>query len=186
MTEEKKRIIHKIKKININQADDFQYDILVGSGAFGKVRLCSHQKEDGNKSQDSTNSSDGTSPAKKPCPKTGKQMEKRSIAAEAAVTTLNNDPTLKQRRAIKPNEIKFAVKIQSKYQLIKGKQEEHLYNEIDLMNSFDHPFILPLRAVAQDKRIIFMFIDFMPCGDLMGVVSKFEKLSLELTRFYAG
>jgi len=54
------------------------------------------------------------------------------------------------------------------------------------MKRFDHPFILPLRAVAQDKRIIFMYIDFMPCGDLMGVVSKFEKLSLELTRFYAG
>lgn len=78
-----------------------------------------------------------------------------------------------ERRAIKPHESDFAVKIQSKYQLIKGKQEEHLYNEIDLMNSLDHPFILPLRAVAQDKRIVFMYIDFMPCGDLMGVVNKF-------------
>ena len=46
MTEEIKKQLGKIKKINVNKADDFKYDILVGSGAFGKVRLCSHQKED--------------------------------------------------------------------------------------------------------------------------------------------
>lgn len=61
-----------------------------------------------------------------------------------------------------------------------------MFNEIDLMNSLDHPFILPLRAVAQDKRIVYMYIDFMPFGDLMKVVNHFGKLSLELARFYAG
>ena len=30
-----------------------------------------------------------------------------------------------------------------------------------------------------------MYIDLMPCGDLMGVVTHFEKLSLELARFYS-
>lgn len=55
-----------------------------------------------------------------------------------------------------------------------------MFNEIDLMNSLDHPFILPLRAVAQDKRIVYMYIDFMPNGDLMKVVNHFGKLSTEL------
>ena len=42
----------------------------------------------------------------------------------------------------------YAVKLQSKYQLIKGKQQEHLLNEIKLMNSLDHPFILDLKCVG--------------------------------------
>lgn len=42
----------------------------------------------------------------------------------------------------------YAVKLQSKYQLIKGKQQEHLLNEIQCMNSLDHPFILDLQCVG--------------------------------------
>ena len=41
-----------------------------------------------------------------------------------------------------------AVKLQSKFQLIRGKQEPHLYNEISIMSKLDHPFILGLEAVA--------------------------------------
>lgn len=49
----------------------------------------------------------------------------------------------------------------------------------------DHPFILPLRGVAQDKRIVYMFIDYMPCGDLMGILTKFQNLPLDHAVFYA-
>jgi len=52
------------------------------------------------------------------------------------------------------------------------------------MNKIEHPFILDLRAVAQDKRILYMFIDFMPNGDLMKVINKFTKLDGKLARFY--
>ena len=52
------------------------------------------------------------------------------------------------------------------------------------MNKLDHPFILPLRVVSQDKRAVYMFIDLMPCGDLMGVVNHFTKLDLKLGTFY--
>lgn len=43
---EKKRNIPTIKKVNVHQPTDFQYDVLVGSGAFGKVRICKHQSGD--------------------------------------------------------------------------------------------------------------------------------------------
>jgi protein kinase A len=79
----------------------------------------------------------------------------------------------------------MAVKLQSKYQLIKGKQVQHLFNEISIMNKLDHPFILKLNGVAQDKRIVYMFTDFMPCGDLMGILNHFDKLDIEKTVFYA-
>ena len=90
-----------------------------------------------------------------------------------------------ERRVIKGHETEFAVKIQSKFQLIKNKQQDHLFNEIELMNKLDHPFILPMRGVSQDKRCVYMYIDLMPCGDLMGVIDHFEKLDVKLATFYA-
>ena len=38
----------------------------------------------------------------------------------------------------------YAVKLQSKYQLIKNAQEGHLHNEIELMSKMDHPLILKM------------------------------------------
>ena len=52
------------------------------------------------------------------------------------------------------------------------------------MNVVEHPFILDLRGVAQDKRILYMFIDFMPNGDLMKVITHFTKLESKLAKFY--
>ena len=77
-----------------------------------------------------------------------------------------------------------AVKIQSKYQLIKNKQEGHVLNEMQCSMKFDHPFVLDLRGVAQDNRILYMFLDFMPHGDLMKVISKFTKLDRSKSQFY--
>lgn len=56
---------------------------------------------------------------------------------------------------------------------------QHLFNEISILNQLDHPFILKLNGVAQDKRIVYMFTDYMPSGDLMGVLNDLDKLSLE-------
>jgi hypothetical protein len=53
------------------------------------------------------------------------------------------------------------------------------------MNNLDHPFIMKLNGVAQDKRIVYMYSDFMPSGDLMGVINKFDKLKVDHAKFYA-
>lgn len=53
------------------------------------------------------------------------------------------------------------------------------------MNQLDHPFILKLNGVAQDKRIVYMYTDFYPCGDLMAIINKFDKLTAEHAKFYA-
>ena len=78
----------------------------------------------------------------------------------------------------------YAVKIQSKYQLIKNKQEGHVLNEMQCSMKFDHPFVLDLRGVAQDNRILYMFLDLMPHGDLMKVITKFTKLDRKKAQFY--
>ena len=43
------------------------------------------------------------------------------------------------------------------------------------MNQLDHPFILKLNGVAQDKRIVYMYTDYLPSGDLMGILNEFDK-----------
>ena len=52
------------------------------------------------------------------------------------------------------DKITYAVKLQSKYQLIKDKQEGHVMNEFKCMAEIDHPFILDCRGVAQNKKFI--------------------------------
>ena len=46
--------------------------------------------------------------------------------------------------------------------------------------------ILKLNGVAQDKRIVFMYLELIQCGDLMGVLNKFNKLEVNHARFYVG
>ena len=53
------------------------------------------------------------------------------------------------------------------------------------MKTLDHPFILRLEGVAQDKRIVYMYTEYMVCGDLMETISKFGKLSVDHAKFYA-
>ena len=60
-----------------------------------------------------------------------------------------------------------------------------MYNEISIMKTLDHPFILRLEGVAQDKRIVYMYTEYMVCGDLMETISKFGKLSVDHAKFYA-
>jgi hypothetical protein len=38
------------------------------------------------------------------------------------------------------------------------------------MNTLDHPMILKMNGVSQDKRIVFMYLEFIKGGDLMGVL----------------
>lgn len=78
----------------------------------------------------------------------------------------------------------MAVKILSKYQLIKDKQEQHLLNELKNVTKLSHPFLLELRAVSQEKRFVFMYMDLMPAGDLMKLINKFQRLDVTKTRFY--
>ena len=44
--------------------------------------------------------------------------------------------------------------------------------------------MLDLKALAQDKRYILMFMELMPAGDLMKVINNFKGLTVDLSRFY--
>jgi hypothetical protein len=44
------------------------------------------------------------------------------------------------------------------------------------MNEMEHPNIISMNGCAQDKRIVYIYIEFMKGGDLIGVINKFKKL----------
>eukprot|EP00356_Strombidium_inclinatum_P014228 CAMPEP_0170479140 /NCGR_PEP_ID=MMETSP0208-20121228/475_1 /TAXON_ID=197538 /ORGANISM="Strombidium inclinatum, Strain S3" /LENGTH=394 /DNA_ID=CAMNT_0010751485 /DNA_START=72 /DNA_END=1253 /DNA_ORIENTATION=- len=164
---------HKLKTVNeegkpgqfrnfskvIFEPDDFMYCQHLGEGAFGKVRLCEINDVTRLENGDSTTSS-GSEGGDSPVPLQNK--------------VLNFDTQDKT----------LAVKLQSKYQLIKNKQVDHLYNEATLMAKLEHPFILQMKGISQDKRVMYIYLEYMKCGDLMEVVNKFRKLDPALARFY--
>ena len=65
------------------------------------------------------------------------------------------------------------MKIQSKYKLLKSRQVEHLFNEIQIMSEINHPYVLNMKGVAQDKRIMYMYVDYMKHGNLVKVLNQF-------------
>ena len=45
-----------------------------------------------------------------------------------------------------------------------------MFNEVSIMNTLDHPMILKMNGVSQDKRIVFMYLEFMKGKNLMSVL----------------
>lgn len=54
------------------------------------------------------------------------------------------------------------------------------------MATLDHPFVLKMKGLAQDKRMVYLYLEHVEGGDLMGILNKFKKLQPEYARFYIG
>lgn len=54
------------------------------------------------------------------------------------------------------------------------------------MCDIDHPNICKMNGCSQDKRIVYLYIEYMRGGDLIGVINKFKKLQTDHARFYVG
>lgn len=52
------------------------------------------------------------------------------------------------------------------------------------MKKLNHPMIINLNGVAQDKRVVYMYVEYMQCGDLMSVINKFTRLDPNHAKFY--
>jgi len=170
--------------LKVFQPQDFDYFDMLGSGAFGKVRKCKLKSEcfekyfgdlAGSTQDDDLQESD--------------LIDEGEVGGDENMMDVDQTTSSSPDKSQSPVHITLgeaatssnilrdeysAVKLQSKYQLIKGKQEEHLLNEIRLMSALDHPLILKMQGVAQDKRIIYMYVDFMERGDLMGLLNKYR------------
>jgi len=78
----------------------------------------------------------------------------------------------------------YAMKVMKKSEMIKKKQVTHIRAERDVLALADNPWVVKLFFSFQDDRNLYLVMEFLPGGDLMTVLMKYDILSEEKTRFY--
>ena len=48
----------------------------------------------------------------------------------------------------------------------------------------DHPLILKMKGVSQDKRIIYIYVEYIESGDLMKVLNQMTRVPPSIASFY--
>ena len=77
----------------------------------------------------------------------------------------------------------WAFKQLKKYEIIKSKQVDHLKNEVYILNSLSHPFIVKMAGMTQDNRFLYIGMEFVVGGELFTYlrrVVRFPKLQASL------
>jgi len=78
----------------------------------------------------------------------------------------------------------YAIKIMRKSEMIKKKQVAHIRAERDVMSLTENPYIVKLVYSFQDKRKLYLVMEFLAGGDLMTVLMKYDILTENITKFY--
>lgn len=81
----------------------------------------------------------------------------------------------------------YALKILDKCDIIQRSLEENVVRERKLMGSLNHPFIIKLMNSFQDKKNLFMVMEFIQGGELFDVLHKKNShgITEHSARFYA-
>ncbi|KIW52175.1 hypothetical protein PV05_07836 [Exophiala xenobiotica] len=79
----------------------------------------------------------------------------------------------------------YALKSLIKSEMFKKDQLAHVRAERDILaDSKDNPWLVKLHASFQDSAFLYMLMEFLPGGDLMTMLIKYEIFSEDITRFY--
>jgi hypothetical protein len=81
----------------------------------------------------------------------------------------------------------YALKIQSKYELIKNHQAKGVVQEKNIMQQLHHPFLTNLVQTYQDKEFIYMLLGLVQGGELFSLLhqTSYDGISEKDTKFYA-
>ncbi|PGG96782.1 AGC/NDR/NDR protein kinase [Polytolypa hystricis UAMH7299] len=79
----------------------------------------------------------------------------------------------------------YALKSLIKTEMFKKDQLAHVRAERDILaDSKDNPWLVKLHASFQDQAYLYLLMEFLPGGDLMTMLIKYEIFSEDITRFY--
>lgn len=78
----------------------------------------------------------------------------------------------------------YALKSLVKAEMLKKDQLAHVRAERDILAESDSPWVVKLFATFQDSTFLYMLMEFLPGGDLMTMLIKYEIFSEDITRFY--
>lgn len=78
----------------------------------------------------------------------------------------------------------YAMKSLIKTEMFKKDQLAHVRAERDILAESDSPWVVKLFTTFQDSNFLYMLMEFLPGGDLMTMLIKYEIFSEDITRFY--
>lgn len=78
----------------------------------------------------------------------------------------------------------YALKSLVKSHMIAGDQVAHVRAERDILAESDSPWVVKLFTTFQDTKYLYMLMEFLPGGDLMTMLIKYDIFSEDITRFY--
>jgi protein-serine/threonine kinase len=84
----------------------------------------------------------------------------------------------------KSNGMIYALKCLVKSEMFKKDQLAHVRAERDILAEADSPWVVKLHTTFQDKAFLYMLMEFLPGGDLMTMLIKYETFSPDIARFY--
>jgi len=76
-----------------------------------------------------------------------------------------------------------AIKKIKKFDIIKSKQTDHIFNEIKILSILDHPFTIFIYGWTQDNSCIYIIMEFIIGGEVFShlrSVSYFENMKAKL------
>jgi protein-serine/threonine kinase len=71
-----------------------------------------------------------------------------------------------------------------KNEMFKNGQLAHVRAERDILAESDSPWVVKLYNTFQDDICLYLLMEFLPGGDLMTMLIKYEVFSEDITRFY--
>jgi protein-serine/threonine kinase len=79
----------------------------------------------------------------------------------------------------------YALKSLIKTEMVKRDQLAHVRAERDILaEAGENPWLVKLHASFQDSAYLYLLMEFLPGGDLMTMLIKYEIFSEDITRFY--
>ncbi|CBX92868.1 hypothetical protein LEMA_P055740.1 [Plenodomus lingam JN3] len=78
----------------------------------------------------------------------------------------------------------YALKSLVKQEMFKKDQLAHVRSERDILAEADSPWVVKLHTTFQDNTFLYMLMEFLPGGDLMTMLIKYEIFTEDITRFY--
>lgn len=79
----------------------------------------------------------------------------------------------------------FALKILGKVNIMKLKQVDHIRNEKNILEMLDHPFMVNMVCFFQDKRNLYMVLEYVPGGELFSLLRRENRFRNDVAVFYA-
>ncbi|PVG03664.1 kinase-like protein [Serendipita vermifera] len=78
----------------------------------------------------------------------------------------------------------YAMKTLQKDEMVKRDQLAHVRAERDVLAESNSPWVVQLFYSFQDSAYLYLVMEFLPGGDLMTMLIKYEVFSEDVTRFY--